>query len=190
MAGNRHALGMLIFGFWISVGNDSLFVAYGAWFEEAFLVSLTTLGLSTMAIGAAELTGETMTAFLSDWLGLRKALIIGATLACIAYVLLPIIGVSLSTAMFGMFLVFGVFEFTMVTSFSLCTEIIPGARATMLACYYAVSGIGRMLGVLIGGILWNGAGIHGVAWTSAGLMFLAVLALFWGLHGWQSPRDN
>ncbi|HBG21188.1 MAG TPA: MFS transporter, partial [Desulfobulbaceae bacterium] len=45
------------FGFWISIANDSLFVVYGVWFEQAFLVSIATLGFSTVAIGAAEFLG-------------------------------------------------------------------------------------------------------------------------------------
>jgi len=188
VARKRVALGVLGFGFWISLGNDCLFVAYGAWFENAFQVSLTTLGFSTMAIGVAELTGEWGTACLADRIGLGRALVVGASLACVAYLLLPVLGVTMPGAMLGMFLVFSVFEFTMVTSFSFCTELIPQARATMLSCYYAVSGIGRMLGVLAGGGLWSFGGIQAVAWTSAALMGLGIGSLIWGLRGWQPPQ--
>ena len=102
----RSAAGMLGFGFLISLANDSLFVVYGAWFEQEFLVSIVTLGFSTVAIGAAELLGESMTAFISDRLGLKKSIIIGLCLATLAYLLLPFIGHSLSLAMVGMFCVF------------------------------------------------------------------------------------
>lgn len=190
VAQQRAALGALGFGFWISIGNDSLFVAYGAWFESAFQASLTSLGFSTMAIGLAELCGEWGTASFADRIGLGRALLVGATLACGAYLLLPLLGGSQPGAMFGMFLVFSVFEFTMVTSFSFCTELVPQARATMLSCYYAVSGVGRMLGVLAGGILWNFGGIQAVSWTSAGLMGLGIISLLWGLRGWQPPQSE
>ncbi len=69
----RPAIGMLLFGFWISIANDSLFVVYGAWFEQAFKTSIATLGFSTVAIGVAELLGESMTAVFADRLGLKKA---------------------------------------------------------------------------------------------------------------------
>ena len=155
----RPAAGMLAFGFWISIANDSLFVIYGAWFEQDFLVSLVTLGFSTVAIGAAELTGESLTAIFADRLGLKRAIISGLCLAICAYLLLPLIGRTLPLAMTGVFCVFLAFEFTMVTSFSLSTELMPKARATMMSGFYATSGIGRMIGVLLGGALladwWN-----------------------------------
>ena len=181
----RPAAGMLAFGFWISIANDSLFVVYGAWFEKDFLVSLVTLGFSTVAIGAAELIGESLTAIFSDRLGLKRAVILGLCLAICAYLLLPFIGRTLPLAMAGMFCVFLAFELIMVTSFSLSTELIPKARATMMSGFYATAGVGRMIGVLIGGFLWQIGGITAVAWSSAGFTFLGLLSLLWGLHGWR-----
>jgi predicted MFS family arabinose efflux permease len=187
---NRPAAGMLAFGFWISIANDSLFVVYGAWFEQDFLVSLVTLGFSTVAIGIAELAGESITAIFADRLGLKKAVICGLCLAICAYLLLPFIGRTLPLAMAGMFCIFLAFEFTIVTSFSLSTELIPEARATMMSGFYATSGIGRMIGVLVGGGLWHYGGITAVAWSSAGLTFLGLLSFVWGLHGWRHHDEN
>jgi len=182
---NRPAAGMLSFGFWISIANDSLFVVYGAWFEQAFHVSLITLGFSTVIIGAAELCGESLTALFSDRLGLKRAIIVGLILAIGSYLLLPFLGHTLPLAMTGMFLVFLSFEISMVTSFSLSTELMPEARATMMAGFYATSGIGRMIGVLVGAVLWKAGGITAVAWTAAGLTGIGLFSLLWGLHGWR-----
>lgn len=183
----RPAAGMLAFAFWISVANDSLFVVYGAWFEHAFAVSIVTLGFSTIAIGSAELIGESLTALFSDKIGLKRAVIIGLILATAAYIMLPLIGQNLGLAMFGLFLVFVSFEFTIVTSFSLCTEVIPGSRATMMAGYLAMAGVGRMFGVLAAGFVWDWAGIGGIAALSALLSVFGLISLLWGLHGW-SPQ--
>lgn len=185
----RPAAGMLLFGFWISVANDSLFVVYGAWFEHAFAVSIVTLGFSTIAIGSAELLGESLTALFSDRIGLKRSVIIGLVLSMIAYLLLPLIGQSLGLAMLGLFLVFLAFEFTIVTSFTLSTEVIPGARATMMSGFYATAGIGRMLGVLAAGFVWDWAGIIGIAGMSALFTVLGLISLLWGLHGW-SPKTR
>lgn len=181
----RPALGMLGFGFMISIANDSIFVVYGAWFEQDFMVSIVTLGLSTVAIGSAELLGEALTSLFSDRLGLKRTVIFGLAASVCSYLLLPVIGTSLPLAMAGLFFLFLCFELTMVTSFSLCTELMPGSRATMMAGYYAASGVGRMLGVLIGGVVWKAAGIGGVALCSAALTSVGLLALLWGLHGWS-----
>ncbi len=181
----RPAAGMIAFGFWISLANDNLFVVYGAWFEHDFNISLVSLGFSTVAIGLAELTGEFTTAAFGDRIGLKKATAGGLVLAILAYLFLPVVGRSLPLAMVGMFLVFCTFEFTMVTSFSLSTELMPETRATMMAGIYATAGLGRMLGVLLGGYLWRGFGITGVAWGSAGLTAVGLLSLLWGLKGWK-----
>ncbi|MEE4136071.1 MAG: MFS transporter [Desulforhopalus sp.] len=181
----RPAAGMLLFGFWISIANDSLFVVYGAWFEQAFLVSIVALGFSTVAIGAAELLGESLTALFADRIGLKRALISGLLLLIGAYLALPLIGVSLSAAMVGMFLVFLCFEFVIVSSFSLSTELLPGARATMMGGFYATAGLGRMVGVLMGGVLWQWGGIVAVTTQAAVLTLFGLLSLLWGLHGWR-----
>ncbi len=186
----RPAAGMLAFGFWISIANDSLFVVYGAWFEQDFLVSLVTLGFSTVAIGAAELLGESTTALFADRLGLKRAVICGLCLAMCAYLLLPFIGRTLPLAMIGMFCVFLAFEFTIVTSFSLSTELMPAARATMMSGFYATAGVGRMIGVLIGGLLWSYGGITAVAWSSAGFTLLGLVSFVWGLHGWRRDEQS
>ena len=181
----RPALGMLAYAFWISLANDSLFVVYGAWFEQDFLASIVTIGFSTIAIGSAELLGESLTALFSDRIGLKKSITIGLCLAICAYALLPFIGRTLPLAMMGMFCIFLTFEFMMVTSFSLCTELLPEARATMMAGFYATAGIGRMIGVVLGGLLWQFWGITGVAWVSAGITGLGLTSLIWGLHNWK-----
>jgi len=181
----RPAAGMLLFGFFISIANDSLFVVYGAWFEQAFLTNIATLGFSTVTIGVAELLGESLTAVFADKLGLKRTTILGLCLASCSYCLLPVIGNSLPAAMVGVFLVFLTFEFTIVTSFSLSTELLPEARATMMAGFYATSGVGRMIGVLLGGWLWQMGGITVVAWTSSGLTVLGLLSLIWGLRDWR-----
>lgn len=188
----RAAAGMLMFGFFISVANDCLFVVYGAWLEKDFNVSIVTLGLSTIAIGSAELLGEFLMAMFSDRLGLKRAIVIGPLAAILAYLILPFIGQSLALAMVGLFLVFLAFEFTMVTSFTLCTEVIPQTRATMMAGYYAISGIGRMLGVLVAGFVWSWVGITGIACVSGGLTLIGLAALLWGLRGWSpsGARSN
>ena len=184
---SRPAVGMLAFGFWISLANDSLFVVYGAWFEQAFLVSIVTLGFSTVAIGCAELLGESLTALFADRIELKRSIVIGLSLTVCAYILLPIIGRTLPLAMLGMFCVFLTFEISIVTSFSLSTELLPEARATMMAGFYATAGIGRMIGVLVGGALWEFGGITAVCWSAAGITTIGLLSLLWGLIGWRKP---
>ncbi|WP_458774588.1 MFS transporter [Desulforhopalus sp. 52FAK] len=181
----RSTAGVLLFGFWISIANDALFVVYGLWLEDSFSVSLVALGFSTVAIGGAELLGESVTALFADKLGKKRTIIMSLCCVSTAYFVLPFMGTALSYAMIGMFFVFFFFEIVMVTSFSLSTELLPGARATMMSGFYACSGIGRMIGVLAGGLLWEFGGISLVAWSASLLTVVGLICLVWGLHGWR-----
>ena len=185
LAHYRPAAGMLAFGFWTNLANDNLFVIYGAWFETDFNLNIVSLGFTTAVIGMAELAGESMTAFFSDHFGLKRAILVGLVGLIAAYLLLPFFGESMVLAVVGIFFVFCAFEFTIVTSFPLSSELMAQNRATMMAGFYAAAGVGRMGGVLIGGPLWRSLGITGVAWVSAGLTLLGLLSVLWGLRDWK-----
>ncbi len=181
----RAALGALGFSFFISVGNDTLFVVYGAWLEQSFDLGIIALGVGTSVIGAAELCGEILTAALADRIGLARSVTIGLALNIIAYAVLPFAGQTLFLALTGLFFVFLTLEFTIVSALSLCTEIVPGARATMMSAFFAAGGLGRVIGALIGGPVWLSGGIlaTGLVSTAAGVLGLA--SLVYGLGGWR-----
>jgi predicted MFS family arabinose efflux permease len=179
----RPAAGMLGFAFWICLGNDNLFVVFGAWLEKDFGVSLLALGFSSSIIGAAELMGESITALWADRMGLKRSVTVGIALAAACYALLPVLGNSLFTVLIGLFLIFLTVEFSVVTSFSLCTELLPSARATMMAGVLAAAGAGRMVGALTGGVVWALAGLWGVAGVSTLATLAALGCLQWGMRG-------
>jgi predicted MFS family arabinose efflux permease len=183
----RAALGALSYAFWVSVANDNLFVVYGAWLEKQFSLSIVALGLGTGVIGIAELAGESMTAALADRLGLKRSVIGGLAACLICYGALPFLGQTLGMAFTGLFIIFLTFEFTIVTSLSLFTELVPTSRATMMASYLASAGVGRVVGALIGGPIWLAGGIYATALVSAAVSGLALVSLIWGLRGWQRP---
>jgi predicted MFS family arabinose efflux permease len=184
----RAALGALLYSFWVSVANDNLFVVYGAWLEDRFSLSIVALGFGTAVIGIAELIGETMTAALADRLGLKRSLTGGLVACIICYGILPYMSQTLGLALVGLFLVFLSFEFMIVTGLSLFTELLPSARATMMASYLATAGIGRVVGALIGGPIWLAGGIYATSLVSAIISALALVALWWGLRGWSRPH--
>jgi DHA1 family inner membrane transport protein len=181
----KTARGALVFVFLVSAANDNLFVVYGAWLEKSFGLSIVALGLGTGAIGLAELLGETVTATLADRIGLKRSVVTGLTSCIIFYVMLPFIGQTISMAFVSIFLIFAAFEFMIVTSVSMATELVPEARATMMATYLGAAGLGRVVGALIGGPVWLMGGITATGVVSAILSVLALGAFFWGLQGWN-----
>jgi predicted MFS family arabinose efflux permease len=183
----RAALGALLYSFLVSAANDNLFVVYGAWLENRFSLSIVALGFGTAVIGIAELAGETMTAALADRLGLKRSLLGGLAVCIICYGILPYLGKTLGLALVGLFLIFLSFEFMIVTGLSLFTELLPSARATMMATYLATGGIGRVVGALIGGPIWLASGIYATSLVSAIVSILAFISICWGLRGWNKP---
>ena len=179
------SIGALGFGFFVGVLNDNLFVVYGAWLEKSFSLSVVALGIGTSVIGVAEFLGETLTASLADRFGLKRSVLAGLLLSSISYGCLPLFGQTFYTALSGLFIVFIIFEFSIVTFLSLCTELLPGSRATMMSAYLAAAGMGRVVGAFIGGPIWVTGGIGLTSLTSAGISALSLVSLAWGLRGWQ-----
>ena len=181
----RAGLSLLGFAFFATVANDNFFVVYGAWLEEAFYLSIVTLGITTTVIGVAELVGEGLTASLADWMGLRRSVIIGLVLSGASYAVLPYLGQTLPMALAALFVVFLTFEFAIVSALSLCTEVVPGVRATMMSGFFAAAGIGRVVGALVGGQVWMAGGIRAIGVVSALVSGLGLVSLVWGLRGWR-----
>jgi predicted MFS family arabinose efflux permease len=182
LAGSQAALGTLIYGFSMSMANDSIFVVYGAWLESTFSLGLVALGTATSVIGVAELSGETLVATLSDRIGPRRAVMGGAALTAVSYALLPLSGQTLPLALVGLFIAFVSFEFTIVTGFSVVTELLPAARGTMTASFLAVSSFGRMVGALSGGPLWLFGGMLWVGLAASVITAVGLLVFVWGLR--------
>ena len=173
----RAPLGTLCFALFFSIANDNLFVVYGAWLEQSFRLSIVALGAGTSIIGAAELLGEGLTASFGDRLGLRRSIIIGIILSAVCYGLLPFSSRTLPFAFLSLFALFLIFEFTIVSSLSLSTELLPGSRATMMSGFFAAAGIGRVIGSLIGSHIWLAGGILATGLVS-GILCLFALTLF------------
>jgi predicted MFS family arabinose efflux permease len=182
---SRAAMGALAFGFLLSLANDTLFVIYGVWLEQAFALEVVALGATAIVIGLAELLGEILTATLADRLTLKRAIIIGLALTVTSYGQLPLLAQTLPLALLGMFLIFLFFEFTVVTGISLFTELLPQARGTMLSASVASSSLGRVAGAILGGLVWPAAGLWGICLIAASGSAVALICLLWGLHRWQ-----
>ncbi|MCG8685360.1 MAG: MFS transporter [Desulfobacterales bacterium] len=178
---DRKVLGMLGFVFFMSLANDNLFVIYGAWLEDSYGLSLTAIGFGTILIGMAEILGEGMTALFSDRIGLKKSVAVGTAVTALAYLMLPLSDIGLEFVLTGLFILFFCFEFTIVSSMSLGTELVPELRAATMSSYYAVGGIGRVIGAFAGGLVWSGFGIWGICLLSGICSALALVAILVGL---------
>jgi predicted MFS family arabinose efflux permease len=172
----------------VGAANLALFAVYGVWMEQSFGLSIVALGTTALLIGLSELLGESLTAFTSDRIGLKQAVIIGTALLAASYCLLPLGGQSLSMVLGGLFIVFVCYEFVVVTAMSLATEVLPHARATMISALIVASSLGRALGTAGGAVVWQEGGLLATSAVASIVTALSLLCLVWGLRHWRPGR--
>lgn len=145
----RLALLGLAVGLLISVANEIINLVFGVWMEDSFGLRIAALGIATAVIGSSELLGETFSVGFTDRLGKPNAIGLGLLVNCLAALALPFLGRSLPGALSGLFLFYISFEFAIVSTLPMMTEIMPSARATLMATNVAGHSLGRALGALL-----------------------------------------
>ncbi len=164
------------------VAQEILFIVYGDWMEGTFNLSLTSLGLATMLIGLSELTGEATAGWSVDRFGKRPVVMLAGMLNAGFYLLIPLAGSSLTITLGTLFFLFLTFEVAVVGAIPLLTELVPSARGVVMSMSLGAMAAGRVIGSLVGPVLWQRAGITGNAVVAAVVMVLAVIVLARYLH--------
>lgn len=148
------AIAGLSIGLLASAANEVINLVFGVWMEDAFGLMIAALGGAAAVIGFSELGGEALSGGFTDRLGKIRAVGLGLAFNCLAALSLPIIGRNVSGALLGLFLFYITFEFTLVSSIPLMTEILPTARATLMAVYVGGLSLGRALGAFLVPLLY------------------------------------
>jgi predicted MFS family arabinose efflux permease len=167
----------LLMGLLMCISNEVVNLVFGVWIEDSFGLKIAALGAAAVVIGLAEFGGETLVAGLTDRLGKPRSVAVGLILNSLAVFTLPLFGSSLGGALFGLFLFYITFEFAVVSTIPLMTEILPSARATLLAANVAGYSLGRALGALLAPVMYKW-GIMGSGVASVLFNLLALLALY------------
>jgi predicted MFS family arabinose efflux permease len=143
------ALTGLAVGFLISTANEIINLVFGVWMEDSFGLKIVALGGAAAVIGFSELFGETFSVGFTDRLGKPNAIGLGLIINCLAALALPFLGQTLPGAYVGLFLFYISFEFAIVSTLPMMTEIMPTARATLMATNIAGHSLGRAAGALL-----------------------------------------
>jgi len=172
------ALAGFAVGILASTANEVINLVFGIWLSDSFGLHLIALGGASAVIGAAEFGGEALVAGFVDKRGKKRAIGLGLTLNSLAALALPLLGVTTSGALIGLFFFYITFEFTLVSIIPMMTEIMPSARAAVMALNISGLSIGRALGAFIAAPLFA----RGLFW-SAGMAIVfnlgALFALRW-----------
>ncbi len=159
---NRVVLAGLGFAMAATAANEVVNLVFGIWLEDQFGLKLAALGAASAVIGISELSGEGLSTYLSDRWGKEKSVTAGLLISAGATLLLFLISSSgVAAALAGLFLFYLGFEFTIVSSLPLMSEVFPAARATVMASVVACFSLGRAVGALLAArlyqqdFLWN-----------------------------------
>ena len=175
------ALAGLSLGIFVSMANEVVNVVFGIWLEDSFGLKIAALGAASAVIGVSELCGETLVGTLTDRLGKMRAIGLGLALNSLAALALPLLGRNTIGAVTGLFFFYITFEFTLVSTIPLMSEILPGARATLMATHAAAFSLGRGLGAILAPFLF----IHGI-WANIAAVTVLNLLAFGALHRLKS----
>jgi predicted MFS family arabinose efflux permease len=172
------AIAGLAIGMFSSAANEVINLVFGVWMETSFGLQIAALGAAAAVIGLAELSGESLVGFFVDRLGKPRAIIFGLLTNCLSALIFPSLGQTLPGAVLGLFLFYLSFEFTLVSTIPMMTEIVPTARATVMAMNITALSLGRALGAFVAPTLFAwGMGTS----AAAAIVFnlLALMALRW-----------
>jgi predicted MFS family arabinose efflux permease len=139
-----------LFSMLILTAHQFISIVYGAWMEEAFGLRIEELGAASSVLGLAGIAGVGLVFLFSDRIGKRLAVGLGVVVTTASGLALPLLSDSLIGALIALFCFFLSFEFALTTSISLLTELIPEARATIMAANVAAVAIGDALGAAAG----------------------------------------
>ena len=178
------ALAAIGFTFFSCIANEIINLVFGVWMEGSFGLQLAALGAAAAVLGVAELAGEGLVATITDRLGKRRAIFIGLVVNSVAVLSLPLMGGSLTGALVNLFIFYISFEFLIVSAIPLMTEVLPAARASMMAGFFTSASIGRAAASLFTPALYTlGFGI-----TVAAAALMNLLALF-SIRGLNLPSE-
>ena len=172
------AIAGLTMGVAISAANEVINLIFGVWLEDSFGLQIMALGGAAAVIGISELGGESLVGVTSDRFGKERSIALGLGANIIAAAFFPILGRSIPGAVAALFFFYITFEFTLVATIPLMTEIMPSARVTLMAFNIAGISLGRSIGALASSPLYKFS-IWGSSMAAIGFNIIALFGLWW-----------
>ena len=190
---SRQVLALNLSGCLFSAAHNLVFTGYGFWVAEVWNLDAAEAGMTSFAIGAAELVGVSLLLLpCIDRFGLAKTsiashIVVIAALAGLA----ALNATSLAAGLVFLFLLYGPFETLIVANIAFAVEFAhEGAKATVIGAFFQWMFVGRTLGAVLARPAWDlGAlpgGIGGMAVACivgasmvAGSLLAYLLAVRW-----------
>lgn len=172
----------LAYAFCMIVGQEIFFINYALWMQASFDLALGALGVATIVLGLAEAGGEIVVSAAGDRIGMHNMALYGALAAGVGFAVIPNLNQDIGIALVGMFVLFVLVEMAIVASIGLFTEVLPDARSVMMSANVSAMSIGRLVGVLVGGGLYELTGSFSLIGVVTMVIVLVGCAFMWMLR--------
>jgi predicted MFS family arabinose efflux permease len=171
------AVALLASAFFFNLGAETTIVVFGAWLEDGFGISVVALGSLTIVLALAELAGEGTTFAFTDRVGKRRMVAIGLVVSATSFASLGFLADSIPGGMGALGVAYFAYEVTIVSAIPLTTELMPGARARLLALFQLAGQGARALGAAIAPVVFarGGIGANGALSAAFHVISLAIL---------------
>lgn len=155
----------------------NVFISYGTWLNREYSLGAVALGTVAFIMGVADLSGSVLMSLTGDKFGLRRSVIVGSSLACLGYGLLPVLNQGLVMAVLGLIVARFAFEFTVVGLIALVSEQAPAYRGKMMTLAAAAALLGSSTAGLIGPWVYDRFQVLGLSLISASIIGVSIILL-------------
>jgi predicted MFS family arabinose efflux permease len=162
-----------------------VFAVVGDWFVTSLGMSITGLGLNTMLLGLAELTGTGLAALFSDRVGKRRTAMGGLMLGLPLAAILGFTGGNAVVGVSVLLLMDVGIELAFVAVLPLITELDPDARASAIGLAMAVITLSRATSSIVAGVVYVNFGMEVIGLIAATAIAGCLIALWRGV---SEPR--
>ena len=127
-----------------TVAAQFLFFVHGLWLERTYGFDPAQVGFAVVAVGTAEACASTASSRLTDVVGKRRAVLAGVAMLTVGVTALAVVPAPpLAWGLGLLALSFLGFEFAIVSSIPLVSELDPADRSTVLGRWVGISTVGR-----------------------------------------------
>jgi len=135
--------------------NEMINLIFSVWIKDSFGLDFAALAIASVIIGTSELGSELLSAAILDKIGKHRAVRLALIVNALVALTLPLTKISFGLTLTWLALFYVSFEFALISLITAVSEVMPQARAAVLAVLMAALSIGRMLGPVFSPALYQ-----------------------------------
>jgi predicted MFS family arabinose efflux permease len=168
-----HAVALFLSFGLICGASQLVIVVYGVWLEDRFGFSTAAIGAIAFLLGAGDLVANLANVRFTDRVGKARSAVIGAVGLALSAVVLAMVSDVAAAGVAALVLLIVTFEFSLLSSKPLLTELGWRRRGLGIGLGFAMSAVCRSIAAIAGTTLYEHQGLGGVALACAGTAVVA-----------------